>query len=158
MTRTTYNINAVRMTSIWSGLKVLIGQAPVNDAKTKWRHTYGRASWTGHAKRVEVLHFSKSLCNKLTVTMQPHILYLQILCCFKAETYRYLLCESHEFRFKDVGDMSICFWRFKGGGGGRSCGGGSGLYKVLWRALHHFSQTWIIFMLLHQTLTILVLF
>ena len=57
--------------------------------------------------------------------MQPHILYLQIWCYFKAETCSYLLCESHEFRFKVVGDMSICFWKFKDGGGG-----GSGLYKV----------------------------
>ena len=92
----------------------------------------GRASWTGHPKRVEALRFSKSLCNNLTVTMQPNILYLQIWCYFEAETcsYRYLLCESHEFRFKDIGDMSICFWRFTGGGGGGSGGGGSGLYKV----------------------------
>ena len=62
--------------------------------------------------------------------MQPNILYLQIWCYFKAETCSYLLCENHEFRFKDVGDMYICFWRFKGGGGGGSVGGGSGLYKV----------------------------
>ena len=57
--------------------------------------------------------------------MQPNILYLQIWCYFKAETCSYLLCKRHEFRFKDIGDMSICLWRFKGGGGG-----GSSLYKV----------------------------
>ena len=42
----------------------------------------------------------------------------------------YLLCESHEFRFEVVGDMSVCFWRFMGRGGGGSGGGGSGLHKV----------------------------
>ena len=66
------------------------------------------------------------------ITMQPHILYwyLQIWCYFKAETCSYLLCESHEFRFEVVGDVSICFWGFKGGGGGGNGGGGSGLYKI----------------------------
>ena len=52
---------------------------------------------------MEALRFSKSLCNKLTVTMQPHILYLKIWCYFKAETCSYLLRESHEFRFKGCG-------------------------------------------------------
>ena len=61
------------------------------------RFIWGCASWTGHPKRVEALRFSKSLCNKLTVTMQPHILYLKIWCYFKPETCSYLLCESHAF-------------------------------------------------------------
>ena len=54
---------------------------------------------------METLHFSKSLHNKLTVTIQPHKLATKSLCYFKAVTCSYLLCENHEFRFKFVGDM-----------------------------------------------------
>ena len=64
---------------------------------------YGHASWTGPPKKVVMLHFSKSVNNKLTITLQSHKLYLQTWCYFKGETWSYLLCENHEFRLRDAG-------------------------------------------------------
>ena len=58
-------------------------------------------------QRVEALRCSKSLCNKLTVTIQPHILYLQIWCYFKAETCSYLLCEVKNLGLKI---LEICLF------------------------------------------------
>ena len=56
-------------------------------------------------KNVAMLRFSKSVSNKLAITLQPHKLYLKT-CYFKAETFSYLLCENHEFRFRDAGGRS----------------------------------------------------
>ena len=49
-----------------------------------------------------MLPFSESVSNKLTITLQPHKLYLKTWCYFEAETCSYLLCENHEFRFRDA--------------------------------------------------------
>ena len=42
----------------------------------------------------------------MTITLQPHKLYLKTWCYFKAETFRYLMCENPEFRFRDAGGRS----------------------------------------------------
>ena len=54
-----------------------------------------------------MLRFSESVSNKLTITLQPHKLYLKIWCYFEAHTFSYLLCEIHEFRFRDAGGRSL---------------------------------------------------
>ena len=75
-------------------------------------------------KKVVMLRFSKSVSNKLNITLQPHKLYLQTWCTLKVETVAFYCV-----KIMNLGIGMLEVGLFVSGTSGVA-DGGSGLYKV----------------------------